>query len=101
MKIGYRGALALLKLLLLPTGTPKKLVNLWINQIESLIKKGKFTPRQAAHLKAYITEINRRSKMPKGTTIYPAGARTNKGVPASKGRRVKMMAFGTWYFKPV
>ena len=101
MKVGYRGALALLKLLLLPAGQPKKLVNDWIHQAEKLIKKGKVTPKQAQHLKVYIAEINRRAKMPKSTKIYPAGARTNKGVRASKGRRVKMMPFGTWYFKPV
>ena len=101
MKVGYRGALALLKLLLLPAGQPKKLVNEWIGQTERLIKKGKVTPKQAQHLEVYIAEINRRAKMPKSTKIYPAGARTNKGVRASKGRRVKMMPFGTWYFKPV
>ena len=60
MKVGYRGALALLKLLLLPAGQPKKLVNDWIHQAEKLIKKGKVTPKQAQHLKVYIAEINRR-----------------------------------------
>jgi hypothetical protein len=101
MITGYRGSLALMKLLLLPTGTPKKLVNLWIHQTQMMIKKGKVTEKQAAHLKSYIAEINRRSKMSKSTKIYPAGARTSKGVSASKGRRVKMMPFGTWYYKPV
>lgn len=101
MIVGYRGALALMKVLLLPAGTPKKLVNEWIHQTERIIKKGAVTPKQALHLKAFIAEINRRTKMPKGTKIYPAGARTSKGVRASKGRRVKMMPFGTWYYKPV
>jgi hypothetical protein len=46
-----------------------------------------------------LAEVLRREK--KGGGIYSAGMYTSKGVPASKGRRVKMMPFGTWYYKPV
>jgi len=103
MRISYRGAVALMKVLLLPTpgGTPAGLGKDWVRAAEFVAKRSATPPHQKAHLRALINEYNRRRKMPKKMRLYPAGARSSKGNPASKGRRAKMMPFGTWYFKPV
>ena len=99
MRISYRGAVALLKMMLLPCGMRKSLYKEWLKAVRGRIKSRRTTPAQRRHLKAMLAEVLRREK--KGGVIYAAGMYTSKGVPASKGRRAKMMPFGTWYFKPV
>lgn len=87
-------------LLPVPSGTPAGLGKEWVRAAEVVAKKST-SARQRAHLRALINEYNRRRKMPKKIRLYPAGSRNKKGTPASKGRRAKMMPFGTWYFKSV
>lgn len=98
MRISYRGAVTLLKMMLLPCGMRKSIYKEWLKAVRGRIKSRRTTPAQRRHLKAMLAEVLRR---PKNIPIYSTGMYTSKGVPASKGRRVKMMPFGTWYYKPV
>jgi hypothetical protein len=102
MKISYRGAVAILNMMLLPCGMRKSLFKEWRKEVGKFADKSRrLTPVQRRHLKAMLAEIDRRQKMSKNTIIYAAGMYTSNGVPASRGRRVKMMPFGTWYYKPL
>jgi|Laugresbdmm110sd_1035091.scaffolds.fasta_scaffold03234_6 hypothetical protein len=103
MIFSYRGAVTLMKVLLLPTPgpTPAGLGKEWVRSAEIIAKKSTTPLHQKSHLRALINEYNRRRKMPKKMRLYPAGSRSSKGILASKGRRAKMMPFGTWYFKSV
>ena len=87
-------------LLLLPCATKNSVAKIWHNNVKKFLKeKGKLTPRQRAHLARLDREVDRRRKR-KTTKIYAAGMYTNNMVPASRGKRVKLMPFGTWYFSP-
>ena len=98
MRFSYRGAVALLKMMLLPCGLPKSIHKEWTMEIRKFCKNPKLTLKQRTHLKTLLAEVRRRAARHK--TIYPAGTYTNERVPASRGRRVKLMPFGTWYYKP-
>lgn len=90
--------MALLDLLLLPCRTQKSVYIKWIKGLREYVKtQPNLTTLQRRRLRVKIAEVDRRAKR----TIYAAGMYTNKWVPASKGRRVKMMPFGTWYYKPM
>ena len=91
--------MALLDLLLLPCAMKKSVHSAWMRGLRQYVKtQPHLTAIQRRRLRVKIAEVDRRSKR---ATIYAAGMYTNKWVPASKGRRVKMMPFGTWYYKPV
>jgi hypothetical protein len=98
MRYSYRGAATLLDLMLLPCSTKKSVYAKWLKGLRYFVKtEPGLTAIQRRRLRVKIAEVNRRAKR----IIYAAGMYTNKRVPASRGRRVKMMPFGTWYFKPV
>lgn len=102
MKISYRGAVALLNMMLLPCGMRKSLFKEWRKEVGKFANKSsRLTPIQRRRLKTMLAEIDKRRNMPKNTIIYAAGMSTSNGIPASRGKRVKMMPFGTWYYKPV
>jgi hypothetical protein len=84
-------------MMLLPCRTRKSVFTKWISFIRKYINEpGKLTTIQRLHLKSLLNEVVKRAKK----KVYPAGMYTDSGVPASKGRRVKLMPFGTWYYKP-
>ena len=92
----------------------------WITRAQTYLDEGKMHPKRRAVLRALVAkykrkykpkplskarraEIARRSRLRKSIILikvkmYPAGARSNSGKSASKGRRVSMMPFGTWYY---
>lgn len=98
MKGGYQAWSSLMKVLLLPTPKRTSDASKWVSSTRTLIKSGKLTPRQSAKLRALVSEYKRRVRSKSKVKMYPAGARSNSGKPASKGRRVSMMPFGTWYY---
>jgi len=96
MIVSYRGAIALLKLFMLPEYSARQR-SVWIRLIKQrLLKPGKGTPEQRRKLRTLIAAYKKYEKV----HVYPAGSTTNKGVPASKGRRVPHTPFGTWYTRP-
>ncbi len=94
MRFGYRAAVTLMRLLLLPRVDER-----WVDMVKRFIKSGQATVRQRAHLSALVRQVQRRITKKK-TIVYPAGMSTDKGTPASRGKRVVSMPFGTWYYKP-
>ena len=89
-----------MKVLLLPVppGAKRGSASKWVSATERLIKRGTLTPKQSAKLRALVSEYKRRVRSKSKVKMYPAGARSNSGKSASKGRRVSMMPFGTWYY---
>ena len=99
MRFSYRGAVAMMKVLMVPYPCAKGAAKKWVTGVEKHAKSGMVTPRQAAHLRALVREVRRRWRFPKNTKLYSTGMLTSKYTPARKGKSISV-PFGTWYIKP-
>lgn len=99
MRFSYRGAVAMMQVLMVPYPCAKGAAKKWVEGVEKHVKSGKVTPRQAAHLRALVREVRRRWRFPKNAKLYASGMFTSKHTPARKGKSISM-PFGKWYIKP-